>query len=103
MRDIPTFQRRQVPPPGPNRGALAGERHVLRDKKPGAALPAAGITLLLFCFGCATPGPLHLYTTEGGPGASVMDHSNGTPVEVPAFIHEDEKIIGFAYDPFTDH
>lgn len=54
--------------------------------------------------GCATPGPLHVYTIAPGQPAVVRDSSSEAPtVDVPDFLADGETITGFAYDPFTDH
>jgi DNA-binding beta-propeller fold protein YncE len=54
--------------------------------------------------GCATPGPLHVYTIAPGQPAVVHDTSSDAPaVNVPDFLADGETLTGFAYDPFTDH
>jgi len=54
--------------------------------------------------GCATRGPLHLYTlATAGPERKIQDIGNGRVEEVPSFLKADELVTGFAYDPFTDH
>ena len=54
--------------------------------------------------GCATPGPLHVYTIAPGQPAVVHDTSGTAPaVDVPDFLAPGETLTGFAYDPFTDH
>ena len=66
-------------------------------------LGAAVAALLLFA-GCATPGPLHFYSTSSDSLATIQDAGHdGTKASVPSFLTDGETIVGFAYDPFTDH
>ena len=66
-------------------------------------LPPALATLLLLA-GCATPGPLHRYSTSADSPAEIHDAgSDGTRASVPSFLAVGERLVGFAYDPFTDH
>lgn len=61
-------------------------------------------TLILFAlFGCATPGPLHLYTAPDTHPSTVLDSGGPAPIDVPTFLAQDELLTGLAYDPFTDH
>ncbi len=53
--------------------------------------------------GCATPGPLHVYAIGGADNRNVRDTGDARTAEVPSFLETDERLIGFAYDPFTDH
>lgn len=53
--------------------------------------------------GCATPGPLHVYSFAGAPDAPIHDHGDGRVAEVPGFVREGESVVAFTYDPFTDH
>ena len=64
----------------------------------------AGLVFLL-CAGCATPGPLHIYTAAPTPSAPLRDLDRDTAAvsEVPSFLAAGESLLGFAYDPFTDH
>ena len=59
----------------------------------------------LLCSGCATPGPLHIYTAAPTPSAPLRDLDRDTAAlgEIPSFVAADETLLGFAYDPFTDH
>jgi uncharacterized protein YjiK len=52
--------------------------------------------------GCATPGPLHLYSLPPG-SKNIHDQGNGQTAEVPSFLEAGDRLTGFAYDPFTDH
>jgi len=64
----------------------------------------AGLSVALaFLSGCATPGPLHVYSLGTGGERSVHDTGAGRTAEVPSFLADDDQVIGFAYDPFTDH
>jgi len=64
-------------------------------------LLAAPLVLLA---GCATPGPLHIYTIPPrAPVEAIYDRGTTTAAEVPSFLKADDTLLGFAYDPFTDH
>ena len=66
-------------------------------------LPPALATLLLLA-GCATPGPLHRYSTSADSPAEIHDAgSDGTTASAPSFLALGEHLVGFAHDPFTDH
>jgi len=70
------------------------------------SLFAASLTIaILFISGCATPGPLHLYTTAPAEPAVVRDlDDRGAPViDVPSYLEPEDQLTGLAYDPFTDH
>ncbi len=70
-----------------------------RKKTFGSAVAA-----LLLLVGCATPGPLHLYSTSSESPAAIHDAgTDGTKASVPSFLTGGETLVGFAYDPFTDH
>ena len=60
----------------------------------GAALGAGG---------CATPGPLHVYSLASTSLATVKDTGPEGTIDVASFIAPNESLTGFAYDPFTDH
>ena len=68
-------------------------------------LGAPAALLVLLCAGCATPGPLHIYTAAPTPAAPLRDlaRDTATVAEIPAFVADTETLVGFAYDPFTDH
>jgi hypothetical protein len=53
--------------------------------------------------GCATRGPLHLYTLTPAGARPVLDSGDGRTAEAPSFLEAGERVSGFAYDPFTDH
>jgi hypothetical protein len=54
--------------------------------------------------GCATPGPLHVYSLASTQAAAVADtRADAAAAEVPDFLASDETVTGLAYDPFTDH
>jgi hypothetical protein len=60
--------------------------------------------LLAFALGgCATPGPLHVYSCESLASGNILDVGEARSADVPSFVREGERVIGFAYDPFTDH
>ena len=79
-----------------------------RKRLLGRASSPAAFTLVvacltLLCGGCATPGPLHVYSLAAASLATVRDSGADTTAEVPSFIKPGEMLAGFAYDPFTDH
>jgi hypothetical protein len=64
----------------------------------------AGVSLLVVLLtGCATPGPMHVYSLRKAGERNVIDTGIGRSAEVPSFLEEDDVVSGFAYDPFTDH
>jgi hypothetical protein len=71
-------------------------------RKP-AAVPAALSALALVFSGCATRGPLHVYTLAAGGERPVLDLGASNKAEVPSFLAEEDRVTGFAYDPYTDH
>jgi hypothetical protein len=79
----------------------------MTTRKTAAVGGLAGLLLLfLGLAGCATPGPLHVYTLDPGAGsepAAVRDRGPDGAAEVPSFLTTKETVMGFAYDPFTDH
>ncbi len=71
-------------------------------RKPAApVLLAAALTLT--SPGCATRGPLHVYALSTAAERPVLDLGAGGTAEVPSFLQEDDRVTGFAYDPYTDH
>ncbi len=100
-----------VPPSGGKRA----DRDRLKPELPaGDARPRAGLGKIARCAavalvaalglaGCATPGPLHVYSLPSVSHETVLDAGDGRTAEVPSFIAADEQLTGFAYDPFTDH
>lgn len=72
---------------------------------PRAVIAAAGMfALALGGAGCATRGPLHVYSLPAAGAAQIGDRGeDGALAEAPSFVERDEKVTGFAYDPFTDH
>lgn len=68
------------------------------------------VALLLGLGGCATPGPTHLYVASAHRPAVIVDvgpaHDGtaaGQRVDVPSFLQPGERLLGLAYDAFTDH
>jgi len=56
--------------------------------------------------GCATPGPLHVYTLSPTQPAIIRDQASQAPTDsadVPSFLKAEDQLTGLAYDPFTDH
>jgi hypothetical protein len=80
-----------------------------RKKNPRPFPPAilTALTCVVLLSGCATPGPLHLYvpspTTPTVIRDVALDSTSASPADIPSFLAADDTLIGFAYDPFTDH
>lgn len=76
----------------------------IRKNIPRVRLPIALVALAFGAGGCATPGPLHLYTAVA-PTPTVVQDAGGdaSTAEVPSFLEKGDTLVGFAYDPFTDH
>ncbi len=75
----------------------------MRNRARGGWRVVIPVLAALAAGGCATPGPLHVYTVAN-PAANAIHDTGGTPAdEIPSFLARDERIAGFAYDPFTDH
>jgi hypothetical protein len=53
--------------------------------------------------GCATPGPLHVYALADAAPAMIRDDGPDHAADTPSFLEPGDRVIGFAYDPFTDH
>ena len=53
--------------------------------------------------GCATPGPLHLYSLARSGAPTVVDVGPSTSAEVPSHLAAGESVAGLGYDSFTDH
>lgn len=55
--------------------------------------------------GCSTPGPLHLYAIAAKPSVihDIPVQPDDKVADVPAWTEAEETVVGFAYDPFTDH
>ena len=73
----------------------------MTTRKPLPSLLAAASLALVA--GCATPGPLHTYTLPAPDAPAIHDTGGDSRTEVPSFVGENDTVIGFAYDPFTDH
>ena len=67
------------------------------------ALEAALACVAFGGAGCATPGPLHVYSLASPSLGTVQDTGPDGTMEVASFIAPNESLTGFAYDPFTDH
>jgi uncharacterized protein YjiK len=72
------------------------------SRKKSGLKPALLVAVLAFT-GCATRGPLHVYSLTESGERPVLDTSEAAPAEVPSFVEANERVSGFAYDPFTDH
>jgi hypothetical protein len=93
-----TFIRRLTP-----RAARETTRKLLR--RPGGYAPLI-VCVTLALAGCATPGPLHVYSVPAAVGEPpIVDHGGAAPqrLELPSFLGPEDTLVGFAYDPFTDH
>lgn len=66
---------------------------------------ATALVILALVFaGCATPGPVHTYTLPAaGAERTIRDEGPERRTDVPSFLGADDRVLGFAYDPFTDH
>lgn len=54
--------------------------------------------------GCATPGPLHVYSVAQDRGEKMIaDRGGENAADTPSYLEEGDRLTGFAYDPFTDH
>lgn len=53
--------------------------------------------------GCATSGPLHVYSLASTAHEAVRDTGPEGALDVPSFLAPKETITGLAYDPYTDH
>ncbi len=63
------------------------------------------ISVSLGGFGCATPGPNHLYTLTAEEPEVIRDHAApGIETnDVPSYLHPEDTLLGLAYDSYTDH
>ncbi len=67
-------------------------------------LAAGGaLAALLALTGCATPGPLHVYSLASTAHETLRDGGPEGATDVPSFLAPKETVAGMAYDPFTDH
>ena len=83
-------------------GAVTGWSRAGATRKP-VVVRAAIVALTVALSGCATRGPLHIYTLTAGGDRTVLDLGASTKAEVPSFLKEEDRVTGFAYDPYTDH
>lgn len=73
-------------------------------RKPAGVLTLFLALASLFSLaGCATPGPLHVYTIAATSERAVVDRRGEQRQTQPSFLATEERLGGFAYDPFTDH
>ncbi len=63
----------------------------------------AAVLCAVVLSGCATPGPLHIYSLPRNDAAQIIDGGAAVVAEVPSFLAPGDRLTGFAYDPFTDH
>lgn len=75
----------------------------MKSRRPALARSLALALPGLLLAGCATPGPLHLYTVSAERPQVIRDHGPDGLVDVPSFVGADETLTGLAYDPYTDH
>ncbi len=85
-------------PPGLN---AAGYRW--RTGRCARVLAGTLLCLALAGAGCATSGPLHLYSLSEAVPGTIRDAGDGGTTEAPSFVGKAEGLTGFAYDPYTDH
>lgn len=67
------------------------------------ALAMASAWLAFGAAGCATPGPLHVYSLANATAPEIRDDGPAPAAAVPSFLAPGDTVTGFAYDPFTDH
>jgi uncharacterized protein YjiK len=79
---------------------LGAQENRRAGRKPA---PLAAIAATLLFSGCATPGPLHVYSLGAVGATEISDRGESGTTATPSFVGSDEKVTGFAYDPFTDH
>ena len=63
------------------------------------------ISIVLGGFGCATPGPNHLYLLNPGQPDTIQNHAS-TGIEtrdIPSHLESADVLLGLAYDSYTDH
>jgi hypothetical protein len=91
-------------------------RHPARAtrKRPRALAAGVALAALALAAGCRTPGALHAYalantvpaTAAEGAATRVLDldpAAGSILATIPACTAAGEKVVGLAYDPFTDH
>jgi len=78
--------------------AMTTRKHLVRF-----ALVADLAGVALGGAGCATPGPLHVYSLASTAHETVRDTGPEGAADVPSFLAPRETLTGLAYDPFTDH
>ncbi len=105
---VPLTNATFTPPLTPRRALNSTRNPAATPTRPAffRLVPLAFLSVLVAvgAGGCATSGPLHIYSLEGrGTDRVVRDHGNDTTATVPSFLAADDTVTGFAYDPFTDH
>ena len=73
-----------------------------RKRRPGAFIAALSLAFTA----CSTPGPSHAYIYSPSQGNLVHDLDPATGKElatVPAYVRPGEEVVGFGYEPYTDH
>lgn len=72
--------------------------------------PWCALVAALGLGGCATPGPTHLYVAPANRPAVIIDVGPANAgsgadarIDVPSHLQPGERLLGIAYDPFTDH
>ncbi len=89
-----TFIRRITP----RAAALTTRKH------PGRlTLGAALACVALGGAGCATSGPLHVYSLASDAHETVHDTGPEGATDIASFLAPKETVTGLAYDPYTDH
>ena len=88
----------------------AGRAASLVGRRRAPTLWLSAAAMLFGLGGCATPGPAHLYVAAASRPAVITDvalnsgdAAGGPRVDVPSFLWPGERLLGIAYDPFTDH
>jgi hypothetical protein len=67
-----------------------------------SSIQLLGVLATLGLAGCATPGPLHVYTLARHRPFQVHDTGPEGAVDVPSYTKAEDGVSGLAYDPYTD-
>jgi hypothetical protein len=82
-------------------------RPARRAKRKLGLVPALALAVAASGLGgCSTPGPGHAYLYSPALGSTIRDLDPRSGAErdgIPAFVNASEQVLGFAYDPYTDH
>lgn len=87
--------------------SVTRQSHPETTRKPCSALGSAIVLIgLVFgSFGCATPGPNHVYILNPDQPETIQDQA-GPDIEtsdLPSYLEAEDSLLGLAYDSYTDH